>query len=32
MECEHIWIPWRSWELCEKCGMERKEVESERVE
>ena len=20
-ECEHVWIEWRSWELCEKCGV-----------
>lgn len=29
MECEHIWIPWRSWELCDKCGIEKEKAESE---
>ena len=28
MECEHIWMLWRSWELCDKCGVERKQAEN----
>jgi len=27
MECEHVWVYWRSWELCADCGVDRRQVE-----